>query len=304
MANHAAEQEDEKQAQLALEQGFESEVSPPKKTAAHDEPKPEEKPEAKPETKTATKPAVEAKVEAAKPEIKKPEYVRLTKPELDALQAAAAKVTEFGPKLDKALGTFGNVHQIVKQLQAQTPTGAPVQLPKDVVAKLEEQGFGELAEGVRDALEKSIKGLRGTGTDAKPAISGDEVRKHATDVAFARELEDLEDQHPTWSTIVGKPAKDGDQPDPNNAFRKWLATQPAEYQAKVNSTMRPGVIARALNLFTAHQARTKVQVKKPVPKIEVRKNRMQAAITPRGDGGRPPPGKTADSEFEKGFAEG
>jgi hypothetical protein len=56
---------------------------------------------------------------------------------------------------------------------------------------------------------------------------------------------------PDWRTIVGAVDIRKQQPDPNNPFRKWLATKDALYQAKINGTNSPREIEKAIALFRA-----------------------------------------------------
>jgi hypothetical protein len=44
------------------------------------------------------------------------------------------------------------------------------------------------------------------------------------------ELEALEDAYPDWREITGAVDVTQQQPDPDNAFRKWLATKDEAYQ--------------------------------------------------------------------------
>jgi hypothetical protein len=215
------------------------------------------------------------------------------------------------------MGSFGNTLQEIRQsIQATTPKGTPVELPADLVAELEEE-FPELAGHIRTAIERAFKGMTGTAAPEKKADAKTETPadSKATDQAtndqlvrdavVALQIEALEDAHPTWREIVGAVDSAGKY-DPENPFRKWLATQPTDYQTKINSTNSAMVIGRAIDTFLAHQAE---QAKKttpatPVPHAQARKDRIAAAVQPRGAGGNPTPSKSADDEFNEGYREG
>ena len=83
----------------------------------------------------------------------------------------------------------------------------------------------------------------------------------------AAEIKALQDEYPDWRKIVGAVDITKQQPDPNNPFRKWLATTDAAYQALINSTNSAAVMAHSIRTF---QSETKTS----------------AATTLRGDGAR------------------
>lgn len=260
--------------------------------------------ESPPETAGTKTDAKVEKVEPPKVEPKPvaaaPKYVQLTQEQFDSLQSAATKTTAIEAQLSKVFGTVGDMQQIVKKLQAGTPVGQTIEIPKDAFAELE-QDFPELATKLRNGLEKTIKSVRGTGTGTEEA-PGAALKELAQKAYLAGEVEALEDAHPTWREIVG--AVDGyDKHDPKNPFRAWLAKQDTAYQHRVNNTNSARVIARAIDRF---QAATKPVPKAqiPAPKVAARTDRIRAAIQPRGDGGQPNPSKHADDDFHEGFRTG
>lgn len=266
--------------------------TPPPDTAAA--PKPDVKPVAKPETKEAVTPA---------PKVEAPKYVQLTQEQFDNLQSAAGKVTEVEKQISKLFGTTGDMQQIVKKLQAETPKGMTIDLPADVVSEME-QDFPELAGHFRKSLEKALKGVRGTGAAEAGSAGLDPtaVQNLVREAAIKHEIEALEDAHQDWRTIVGVVDAEGKH-DPNNEFRQWLGKQPVEYQTKINATNSAAVVSRAIDKFLASKANPAVQTGQ-TPQIAARRDRLKAAIQPRGDGGQPAPAKSADDDFAEGFATG
>lgn len=233
-----------------------------------------------------------------------PEYVQITKEQLASLESAAAKVGTFEAKIDKAFGSIGGIQQLVKDLQAKTPEGAVIEIPADAFADMEEE-FPDIAKGMRTALEKTLKGARGTGTQA--TVDPEAVGKLVAEGIKQREMETLEDNYPDWKTIVGA-VDSADKADPNNAFRKWLGTQPADYQKKINGTHSASVLARAIDKFSeatkAPPPKNDPPPKNPAPKDTSRRERISDAVQPKGDGHVPPPKPTADDEFLEGFKTG
>lgn len=223
------------------------------------------------------------------------EHVQLTKAQYDRLMAAAEKSDGFEAKFDKLFGSVGGVQQIVKDLQAATPKGLTVEIPEDAVAEMAVD-YPELAGHFRKALEKALKGVKGTSSDAPAAaVKADpEEISRIVKADFQRnQALALEDEHPGWRQIVGVVDQDGKY-DAKQPFRVWLASQPAAYQARINGTDSASVIAKAIDRFKADTA------KKPAatPHANVRKDRIKDAVQPRGAGGvAPGTGTTEDDGF-------
>ena len=298
--------DDDKQAQIDFDAGAAAEIIPPAKPAV------EVKVEPKIETKVEAKPKVEAKapakVETVQPVQPAPKHVQITEEQYRRFEEAAVATATMKTQLAKVFGTIGDVQQIVKKLQAATPAGLTVEMPADVVSEMEKD-FPELAGYFRKSLEKALKGIKGTAGTAATATAPDaeEVQKLVTAAYIKGETESLEDAYANWREIVGTVDAQG-RHDPNNEFRKWLATQDIGYQHKINSTNSSRTIATAIGKFLAFkaaQAKTPTPTPKlPAPKIVARQNRIAAAVTPRGDGGQPAPSKSADDDFNAGFATG
>jgi hypothetical protein len=292
---------DDAQADLDFAQGFESAPPPPAQPAQGDAPVEAKAPEPKPiKTETKDEPAQPAKPEAPPAA---PEYVQLTKEEHAILTAAAAKTAGFEAQLSKAFGTIGNMQQIVNKLQSQTPSGEKVEVPKVAFAKLRES-FPEVADLLEGDMAEALKGLRGTGPENAPGpvVDQEAINAAAKSITTQLQIEALEDNHPNWRAIVG--VDDEGKHDPNNPFRKWLAAQPAEYQTKINETHSAIVISNAIGKFQASTKAAETPSAQPAPKVAARKDRIQAAVQPKGDGGQPPPPKTADDDFAEGFRTG
>jgi hypothetical protein len=67
----------------------------------------------------------------------------------------------------------------------------------------------------------------------------------------AAQLAHLLKAYPNWREIVGAVDITKQQPDPDNAFRKWLATKDPAYQAKINGTNSPREVEKAIAQFQA-----------------------------------------------------
>ncbi len=221
------------------------------------------------EVKPEPAPIVETPAEPTPaPPVPEPALAKITQEQWDALQAAANKTAGFEAKLDKAFGTLGQLQQTIGKLK-----GTPVAEPA--------------TEQPKEPEERP---------DWKQAL-------HAASVAY--QMEALEDIHPTWREIVGAPDSEG-KINQDNPFRKWLATQPAEYQAKINAANSAVVISRAIDKFNeaAKTVAAAPAIPKPAPKVVARQTVIRAAIQPKGDGGQPAPSKTDADAFAEGFSGG
>lgn len=262
--------------------------------------KPPEKP--KPDAGTADKPAdkpAEAKAPepAAPAPIPKPEYVRITKRDWDDVRAAAAKTANYDQQFSRAFGTIGNLQKLVSGFQGQTPAGRRVEIPKDAFAAME-RDFPELAQQTRNALEAALSGMTGTG----PAAEADAGKIEATLATYQakREMEALDDEHPEWRKIVGAVDITKTKPDPNNAFRKWLATKDAAYQQRLNSSDSAAVISRAIRRFQAETKGTRGAAPSN-SRYDARADRIRDAVQPRGDNAGVAAAKDDDAEFLAGY---
>lgn len=293
------EQVEDAQALKDFDAGFVSEPPPPVKPAQGTPP------ETKPAAEAAPKaPAQQPEPKAPEQKAAAPEYVQITKDEHATLMAAAAKTASFDGQFSKLFGTMGNLQQTLNRLQKETPAGEKVELNKVSLAKLRES-FPEVADLLEGDMAEIFKGLRGTGpADADGAtLTAEDMQKAAKAYAVQLQTEALEEDHPTWRDVVGAVDGEGNY-DANNEFRKWLATQPADYQTKINETNSAAVISKAIDKFQASKAPTPVPPVPPAPKVAARKAVIQSAIQPKGDGGQPPPPKTADDDFNEGFRTG
>lgn len=294
MADEAVIDQDELLEQAAFDEGAASLLTPDAAPAA----------EAKPVDAVAEpKPAP-----APKPVAPGPKYVRITEDQLKGFNSVAEKMTALETQMSKAFGTIGNVQQIVTKLQAATPVGLKVEIPKDAFTEMEKD-FPELAAHSRKALEATLKGLSGTGT--APASDAEatarQISERVREATLTAQAEVLEDFYPDWKKIVGAvDLTKGEKPDPKNPFRLWLKTQPDAYQDKINNTNSAAIISRAIGKFEAARkaAPARPQPKPVAPKQAARIARIAAAVKPKGDGGQPGPRKTVDDEFNEGFRSG
>ena len=295
---------DDQQAELAFDGGFTGEVAAPEKTPATV--KTVEKPaEAAPVAeKTPAVPVVDAA-----PAVK---HVQLTQEQFDSIMGTVTKTAALETQLNKLNGSFGNMHQIVEALKAATPKGVAVEIPDDVIDDMKAD-YPELADQMLKVLRKALAGKVGTGTVEKKeevkttSVDPETVGKIVKDENERREIDALNDDHPTWREIVGIVDKDGNLLDPNNPFRAWLAKQPPAYQTKVNTARRASTISKAIDAFNAAKAKAAAEAKllpKTPPKGAVRRDVIKDAVQPKGDSSTPSPANSEAAAFDEGFKRG
>lgn len=245
-----------------------------------------------PKTPDNPEPAATPRVEE-KPE----KFIQITEKDWTEVKAAAAKTASYDSQLSKAFGTIGNLQKLVNALQAQQPAGGrEVKISPKAFEQMEKD-FPELAQQTRAALEAALSGVTGLGA---ADVDASKIKSMLASYTSEREIEALEDAYPDWRTIVGAVDVNREQPNPDNPFRKWLASKDAAYQARINASESAQVIGRAIRLF---QNETKAPPKPAAgtPRDAARAERIRGAVQPRGDNAGAAPAKSETDEFEAGF---
>jgi hypothetical protein len=214
-----------------------------------------------------------------------PKYVQITEDDLKQLQAGVAGLAEIretmGKRFDTAFGKLGGVERTLSQLTS-APTGIAVELNDDIVSDMAED-FPELAAAQLKTLQKFAQTIKMPAAVAPTSPSVD-IEEQLQSRIIALETEALEDEYPDWRNTVGGP-------DSNTEYRKWLSTQDAAYQQRLNTTNSAAIISRSISKFLATNK----------PKPSARQSVIRDAVTPQGDGGNPT-GTSAIDEFNAGFA--
>lgn len=241
------------------------------------------------------------------------EYRQVTKAEWDELTARAAAIDQIkvdhAKKLDTAFGKVGGLERKLQELQQATPAGEAVEVTDDDVAELAAE-FPELGGLVLKSLQKVAGKLKGTRTASAESLNPEKLEALVSTRVIELQAEELEDQYSNWREIVGKPD------DKDNEYRKWLATQSAEYQQRVGSTYSAGVIARSIAKFQEHAAAAKAEreradnaaaaeaAKKRAAEdaANKRRERLDSAAQPKGAGGHQP--DPTEDDFDAGFRSG
>ena len=247
-------------------------------------------------------PAVDETPEEKVAEIPAVKFKQVTEAEWEAMQGVSTQIEKIRADqtagLDKAFGKVGGIERTLRELQQATPKGYEVEVTDDIVAdlKAEYPELGELTLKALKTFATKLKGTAGTPATVDPKEFEQQVQAAVTGRVRALEIEALEEDHPSWREVVGK--KD----DAENAYRKWLAAQPAEYQTKVNSTESATVIGRSITKFEADAKKAADAAAEAAKKVvpSTRQQRLEQAAGVKGAGGNVP-GPTEDDEFLAGF---
>ncbi len=197
------------------------------------------------------------------------------------LKQRIADLAETPQSVRKIYGELGNIQRTIKELKQhpQTAAGTP---SADVLEALKQaesvaEEFPELA----GPLVKVLKAMS-THTPAVPASSPSidieaTIAERVTAIKQQEAIEELQEEHPDYVTVRD-----------TAEYKEWLAGKDAAFQEKFLNTWNPRVVSKGLTEFKAW--RDKAQAAQ-----EKKQSRLEAAITPKGDGGDGQPSKLPDS---------
>lgn len=232
-----------------------------------------------------------------------PEHVQISAKEWADVRAAALKTASYDAQLAKAFGTIGNLQKLVNEQRARATEQAPDK-PAARAFKIDPESFAEmrrdfpeLAAQTQAAIEKALSGLPAGANDADQA----KIESLLAQYTAKREIEALEDAFPDWRQIVGAVnVRAGEQPDPENPFRKWLAGKDETYQDRINNSSSAAVMGRAIRTFQKETAAAAKPAATP-QRDTARADRIRAAVQPRGDNAGAAPANTSEDAFAAGF---
>lgn len=243
---------------------------------------------------TATQPpeggGAEPEGETAAAPAPAPEYVQLTRAELEELKARAALIDQMKATQDKGFGTMGNTIRGIKEQMDALGKGKRIEIDQKEIDDLRSDGFETHAK----ALEK-LRDLQvvSTGADPETIQRIADERAEARLATFKQELEarSLRRVHPDWEQYQTAPE-----------FEAWVKAQPEDYRGrllKASQAWDSDFIAEAMTKAkdAAKKAAASTQRK---PQVQHRETVLEAAIQPRGTGSaRPSQDRT--NAFREGF---
>ena len=243
---------------------------------------------------TEVEPKVEEKAADA------PEFVQVTAAQLLEIQNAIKELPSIKDAVHRGVSGMGSkvgtIEQALRKMQENAPTGKKI-----VVSK---EHFKELAKDFPDIVDMTVAGFNraletvNTGGEAAPPI--DIAAKVKEQVAAAiPEIVTTVKQNTSLQVMDGIRAGWLDEVQ-SKPYRDWLATQPADYQKKINDSWEVADVWGSLKSFD--------ESKKEKPKVNPapprRPSRLAAALTPRSAGsvsGRTPAPNTEEAAMQVAF---
>lgn len=180
----------------------------------------------------------------------------------------------YRKQIDNLAGNYGKLNAAFQKLQTDTPRGEAVTVNDEDLKEMQE-AFPELADLTKSALNNVLKRLsvKGGTAEIDPALIeklvGDRVS--SAEISIHKKL--LKGFVSDWETVIGLPDHTGVAP--KTAYRTWLATQPADYQTRINTSNDAFEISSSVKDFQDAQEATN-------KKREQNKQRLTNAIQPAG----------------------
>lgn len=197
----------------------------------------------------------EPEVQEEKPEPKM--FAGRTEDEVAALLAEIPGMKEgYRKQIDNLAGNYGKLNAAFQRLQQDTPNGKAVEVSDDDMAEMMDQ-YPELAGTTKAVLNKVLGriNLRGSAPAADP-IDIDQrvsqlVEQGVNKVRVELNESTLNRLVPDWRTVIGVPDANKVREmvaqgvsveeavgslTPQTDYRKWLSTQPPEYQQRISNS--------------------------------------------------------------------
>lgn len=191
----------------------------------------------------------------------------------DTIKELKAKISELDGtpgSVRKIYGELGNIQRTLKQLQEQPKSvaGTPSAEVLAAIASAEKvaKEYPELTGPLVDALK--ILSKQSQQTVSSPAIDvTSAVRDGIALVRKTDAIEMLQVDHPDYVTVRDTPE-----------YKEWLDGKDPAFRNTFKTTWNAGIVAKGLTEFKTWRS-AKVQAAKAV-----KTQRLEAAITPKGDG--------------------
>ena len=213
-----------------------------------------------------------------KPEPEPPKLIAgFTEDQVKELLQKAAEVDQLKARESKMFGTLGSLKQAIDAVrnQPQAPQGGPV-LISGALKRLSAE-FPEMAALLSEDLNEALQGQPQAGGIDQQAFRS-ELERSSKDM----ETKLLTMAHKNWRQDVQTPE-----------FAQWKGTLPPDELHIVNDSWDAVSVSAALDKFKEWRSAA-TQTK------QVRQNRLEAAITPKGNR-QPAPSMSDEDAFVQGF---
>lgn len=213
-------------------------------------------------------------------EDKKPEQPAIVLAGMTEAQIAEllGEIPKYRKQIDNLAGNNGKLNAAIQKLQQDTPRGEAVTVTDEDLAEMQD-AYPDLANLTKGALNKILGRLntKGTGAVQTPddyiALATKAAKDVATSERVNTHVELLHGLNPGWDAVIGLPDAEGKFPD--TEYRRWLASQPAEYKERIENSNNAFEIGSSITKFNeAKEASSKKQ--------QQNKQRLANAVQPEG----------------------
>lgn len=254
---------------------------------------------------TDTTPPVEAEATAELPEVPAepaPEFVQVTKAELEELKASAAKITTIEAALTKqhrdTSGRMGGVEQTLKELRSAIQQGHAVDISEEDFEELKQE-FPDVAKmfvaGMNRAASKR-KGSAAPGTTPALVFDPEKIAEIVNGTVEQRvEAKFIEREQVSAMKTVTKAVPDWRQIRDTQEWKDWVMAQPDEKRTMILDSWDPDELIPVFNEF---KERNKPASPKP-PAPSPKRNRFADGVQPRSVSGTT--AQPVEDDFDAGF---
>lgn len=216
------------------------------------------------------------KVEVADPVV----FAGLTEPQLKAALSKAGEVDELRKSLTdtrkEVLGHVGQLRQALKEAAAArtTGSGAPLKVAKDMLKRLNQDGYEELAEALAEDLSAVLQAPASAGAIDLEAVTksvNDRLDVRVGEISREYEKKLLTLAHEDWPEMWA-----------SNDFKLWKGTLSADAQKQLDSSWDAAFLAKQLTAFKAWRKKESTASTSAKEAKEAQDKRLAAAVTPKG----------------------
>ena len=268
----SASQKSEEDAFLAGFAGTSESEQAPAAQAAEAQAEPEQQSEQK--TEQAEKPAESAETPKEEPQ----RFAGFTEDELKNLLARAAKVDELETLVRKAHGKIGELNG---KLQEVAKAPAPAQQPKPEQASYShvEEDYPDIAAWVREQVGKKEPEPE----QVQPQAQQPEPQQQGGASAEMIQLALMDHLHKGWREKVQ-----------SQEFALWLAASGDDVRGAYQSAATAEALGGVVSSYDAWQA-------KKGQRSQAGNQRLEQAMTPQGNAGKPKTAPSPEDAFQAGF---
>lgn len=248
----------------------------------------------------SSEPAVASPVE---PDFKS---AQISEEAFQKLLAKATEVDEIKAAIEQRYnglgGKIGGIERFLSELKA--GSGKKVEISKDDLKELfdEEDGFPQFGEKALLGLNRALAKISVLGGST---MTPEQLDTLLSEREAHREIVRLDRKQPDWRDTVGLPDP-VTKAVPDTDYRRWLATQPDDYQQDIKDSVSAREIAESITQFkefkTSQAQKPKTPTEPKTPAVTERERELRRAVPLKGAGGSTLAAAAQDEEAAMAFA--